>query len=56
MITQFKDKLKAEGRSIKWFHRKYIKGMTYNALALQINGYVVVSTHVKQMIRKYMED
>jgi len=55
MKVKLQEKLKEEGRSLRWFHREYIKGITYNAMALQLNGYAVISTHLKQSIRKYME-
>ena len=58
MVKNFKEKLKQDGRSLKWFHDTYIKneiGITYNAFALQLNGYVVVKNKVKIIISEYLE-
>ena len=57
MIKELKSKLKKEGRSLRWFHDTYFKRrkLTYNAVALQLNGYVVLSEAVKKAIQKYLE-
>ena len=57
IITKFKDKLKQEGRTFKWFHKEYIEnksGLTYNAAALQINGYVMVCESLSRTIQEYL--
>lgn len=59
IVHKLKDKLKKEGRSLKWFHSAYIEKqvkITYNALALQLNGYAMLSEDVTQAIRLFLKD
>lgn len=56
MKTKLQEKLKLEGRSMRWFHKTYIKNLTYNALALQLNGYAPISEEAKKAIEKYLKD
>jgi len=56
MKNKLQTKLKLEGRSLRWFHKNYVPEMTYNALALQLNGYSVISEQAKEAIKKYLDD
>ena len=57
MSKKLKEKLKKEGRSLRWFHSEFFRaqGLSYNAMALQLNGYVNLSHPVKKAIVKYLE-
>jgi len=58
MVKRLKDKLKKDGRTLRWFHLNYFKKrrstLTYNAVALQLNGYVQINDRVKKAINKYL--
>ena len=55
MLDQFRKKLKEEGRSLSWFHSKYLNGaLTYTYLAQQIGGFSPVNEAVEKAIQKYL--
>jgi len=54
MKEQLQQKLKLEGRSLRWFHRQYVNNITYNAMALQLNGYAGICEDVKNAVRSYL--
>ncbi len=57
MVKKFKDKLKENGQSLKWFYDNFIKksiGKTYANFTHQLNGYSPISDEVKKEINKYM--
>jgi len=57
MIEGFKEKLKENGQSLKWFYDKAIKdkcGIGYSGLTAQLNGYAPISDEVKKEIKSYM--
>jgi hypothetical protein len=56
MKDNLQKKLKQEGRSLRWFHKKYISAITYNALALQLNGYAVICDEAKKAVDKYLKE
>lgn len=59
MKDKLQSKLKTEGRSLRWFHITYLlneKGITYNAMALQLNGYALICDDVKKAINQYLAD
>lgn len=56
MKEKLQTKLKSEGRSMRWFHKNYIPDMTYNAIALQLNGYAVICENVRKAVNKYLND
>jgi len=56
MKDKLQFKLKFEGRSLRWFHREYVSEMTYNALALQLNGYALISEQAKNAVKKYLDE
>jgi len=56
MKDKLSQKLKKEGRSLRWFHSEYLKKiLTYNALALQLNGYANICEEVKYAVNTYLE-
>jgi len=54
MKEKLQKKLKNEGRSLRWFHRNYISEISYNAMALQLNGYAVICNEARRAINKYL--
>lgn len=55
MKEKLQKKLKEEGRSFRWFHKNYLKSrITYNAMALQLNGYAVICDAVKDAVNEYL--
>jgi hypothetical protein len=60
MTEKFKEALKSNGQSIKWFYDKYeirqLTGLTYPGFAGQLNGYSPISKPVADQINKYLSD
>jgi len=57
MVKEFRRKLKDNGQSMRWFHRKYIEkqtGLTYGGFCHQLNGYATLTDDSKKGINKYM--
>jgi len=56
-IKKLKEHLKRDGRTLKWFHETYFKRrkLSYNALMLQLNGYVMLSKAAQIIITKYLK-
>ena len=58
MVEKFKQKLKNNGQSLKWFYDTDIKecsGLTYGGFCHQLNGYSPLSEEVKRKLEKYLE-
>ncbi len=55
MKTQLNEKLKLEGRSLRWFHENYVPSLSYNAIALQLNGYSNISRELKDAVNNYLD-
>jgi len=55
MKDKLQKKLKKEGRSLRWFHENYVPGITYNAMALQLNGYAVICEDVRSGVNEYLK-
>jgi hypothetical protein len=58
MEKKFKEKLKENGQSLKWFYNTFIKdktdiNITYAGFAGQLNGYSPLSDSAKEEIKKY---
>lgn len=51
-----KGKLKEEGRTQKWFVKKYLPDMRYNTANCQIYGYNAPTDKVIKAIKKYLEE
>jgi len=60
MISEgFKQFLKEDGRSIKWFYDSKIKDKVdigYSGFAAQLNGYASLSDDVKVIIVEFMSE
>lgn len=56
---KFKDKLKKDGRSLKWFYDNHIKGsnvdLTYSGFTSQLNDYAPVSEEVEIKLSQYLK-
>ena len=57
MVKEFRKKLKADGRSLVWFHKKYLAGSDreYISLAQQAGGFSTLQKDVESAIKKYLE-
>lgn len=54
---RLKEFAKEDGRSMVWFHRKYIKDeikISYPGFMSQVNGYASISESVKNQILNYI--
>ena len=56
MVQLFKDKLKEEGRSKKWFWENYLHGYRYIYFIQEINGFNKMTDEVKNAILKYVNE
>lgn len=57
LFFNLRQKLKAEGRSLIWFHREYLADITYNAMYLQLNGNAAkISDKVRRAANRYLEE
>jgi len=56
MVQLFKDKLKDEGRSKKWFWEHYLPGYRYIYFIQEINGFKKMTDEVKNAILKYVNE
>lgn len=41
---------------MRWFQRKYVSELSYNALALQLNGYATISEKVRKAVNDYLSE
>jgi len=56
-IQKFKSKLKYDGRTLRWFYDRHIAehaNLTYNAMALQLNGYTSLNERVLEAMQEYL--
>jgi len=58
MIKEFKKAIKEDGRTFKWFHKKYIKDTmpNYNYFIMQLNNHAQMHNSIKTIIEKYMNE
>lgn len=55
MNNKFKDKLKREGRSLKWFWTNKLKGkISYSYFNMQVNENADIQPVVEKAITKFM--
>jgi hypothetical protein len=54
LIEEFKNKMRSEGRSFKWFHGNYITGVTYSYFIIQLNEKDRLQDSIKVSIEKYL--
>lgn len=58
LVRKFKQKIKDDGRNIKWFYDKFVKDkidLTYSGFTAQLNGYAPVSEDVEIEISSYLK-
>lgn len=55
MIKKFKNKMSREGRSYRWFHKTYLKNVTYSYFIIQLNEPDRMHDSIKKAISKYLE-
>lgn len=55
-IKQFKTRMKKEGRTFKWFHGKYIKGISYVYFMIQLHDNDRISDAVLAGIKKFLSE
>lgn len=54
---KFKEKLKQNGQSIKWFYDnkvKLVSNLTYGGFTLQLNGYATLNSDIEKQIDLYI--
>lgn len=57
MGDKFKEFLKENGQSLKWFYNKFIKketGLTYSGFTAQLNDYAPITETVRKQLLNYM--
>ena len=55
LIKKFRDKLEDDFRSIKYFHKKFLRGKKYNTLIQELNGFIDLSDEAKAAIKMYLK-
>lgn len=59
MKEKFKDLLKSEGRSLKWFYDVYVMNrlcITYVYMTAQLNGFNTLTEELENLISEYMDN
>jgi len=56
MVKKLKRRLKEEGRSLKWFIKKYLPDRKYSTIMLQINEFSGLQDYTSEAIKEYLED
>ncbi len=56
IVKKFKQKIQKEGRSFKWFHKSYLKEVTYPYFIIQLNDEDRLHDQIKKAINKYLSD
>ena len=58
MIEQFKKRMRDEGRTLVWFHKKYVKQVlwSYNYFIMQLSGQATMHESVEKIIEKYLSE
>jgi len=54
-LKEFKKRIGKEGRSFRWFHRTYIKGLSYPYFIIQLNEPERMHSSVKKAIQKFLD-
>lgn len=56
MLEEFRKKLRDDGRTLLWFHTKYLNGVTsYTYFSQQAGGFSTVQDVVEEAIDKYLK-
>ncbi len=57
MLKKFKEKIREEGRTYKWWHGKYIKKVfSYNYTMKQLSGYNEIQEEVRAAMYKFLKE
>ena len=55
-IKEFKKKMSNEGRTFKWFHKTYIKDLSYVYFMIQLHDEERMHDSVIKAIKKFLKD
>ena len=55
LIKSFQVRMKKEGRTFKWFHKTYIKDISYVYFMIQIHDQERLHASVKIAIQKFLD-
>jgi len=55
-VKEFKKKMSREGRSFKWFHKTYIKDLSYVYFMIQLHDEERMHDSVIKAIKKFLKD
>jgi len=55
-IKEFKKKMRKEGRTFKWFHKKYIKDLSYVYFMIQLHDQDRLHNSVVKAIEKFLNE
>jgi len=56
MIDRFRKRLRKEGRSLKWWHKTYLKDISYHYFVIQLNEPERMQDNITKAIQKYLDD
>ena len=56
LVRKFREKLKEEGRTLRWFHQSNFRTMSYMSFIQQVNGYYTISDTVLDAIKNYLAE
>ena len=58
VLKEFRKRMRKEGRSLKWFHKNYVKQVlnSYNYFIMQLSGNAVMHDSVYDIIKDYMAE
>lgn len=55
MIEKFRKKMQKEGRTFRWWHKKYLKNISYPYFIIQLNEPERMQEDVEKAIKKYLD-
>ena len=56
MIKKFRQRLLKEGRSFRWWHKTYLKNISYPYFIIQLNEPERMQEEVEKAIQKYLAE
>lgn len=54
MVKKVRKKLKREGRSLIWFHRKFMLSFSYNYMVQMLNEIVAMQEELETAMENYL--
>ncbi len=54
MLEEFRNKIRLEGRTYKWWINVYLPDHEYHSIMAQINGYIAIKPELEKAIKKYL--